>query len=203
MARWPRGGRLGRGGSPGDARNGSDRHERDRMHRLGLWVLAAAAMLVVTIVAGASVLVANPSDDVLEDPDAVVVLGGFGEERTELGIALADEFDAALVLSSSAADFGADRGYVCGRDAICLEPDPETTIGEAQDVAVLAAQRGWDHVTVVTSTHHTTRARVLFQQCLDSVSVVGAPRRDGGPEFVDYVSEVVGTLAAISVRRAC
>ena len=202
MATWSRS-RLVRRESPDGAREDGDRQERDRTRRLGLWVLAAAAMLVVTIVAGASVLVANPSDDVPEAPDAVVVLGGFGEERTELGIALADEFDAALVLSSSAADFGADRGYACGRDAICLEPDPETTIGEAQDVAVLAAQRGWNHVTVVTSTHHTPRARVLFRQCLDSVSVVGAPRRDGGPEFVDYVREVVGTMAAFSFRRAC
>jgi uncharacterized SAM-binding protein YcdF (DUF218 family) len=202
MATWSRG-RLGRQGLPDGAPVDSGRRARDRRRRPWFWALLALTTLVVTIVAVASALVANPSDDVPDDPDVVVVLGGFGEERTELGIALADESGAALVLSSSAADFGNERGYACGCDAICLEPDPETTIGEAQAVAVLAEQRGWERVAVVTSTHHTTRARVLFRQCLRHVSVVGAPRRDGGPELADYVREVVGTFAALSIRRAC
>jgi uncharacterized SAM-binding protein YcdF (DUF218 family) len=201
MATWPWG-RLGRRGSPDGARE-DGAYARDRSRRPWLWGLSAVTTLAMTIVAVASALVANPSDDVPEDPDVVVVLGGFGQERADLGIELAERFGSPLLLSSSAAHFGAERGYRCGVEAICLQPEPETTTGEAQDVARLMVQRGWERATVVTSSFHTTRARILFRQCLDSVSVVGAQRRDGGPELADYVREVVGTLAALSIRRAC
>jgi uncharacterized SAM-binding protein YcdF (DUF218 family) len=39
----------------------------------------------------------------------------------------------------------------------------------------MAAARGWSSVVVVTSTYHVTRARLLFDRCVDArVSVTGA-----------------------------
>ena len=167
--------------------------------RIAIGVVLTFAGLVVVLTVGLW-----PRDDTPVDPDAVVVLGGAGSERTELGIELRQRYDAILVLSSSAQSFGEDRGVECGRDALCIDPDPETTIGEARTVARLADDEGWDHVTVATARFHSSRARVLFRQCLgDRVTVVGAPKPDG-PVGVDrYVREAAATLVGMTTHRAC
>jgi uncharacterized SAM-binding protein YcdF (DUF218 family) len=167
--------------------------------RLGL---AAAALVLASV--GIAFMV-WPRDDLPQDPDAVVVLGGSGRERTDLGIALSERYDAVLVLSSSAAGHGEDRGHRCGEEAICLDPVPETTRGEARAVAELVAERGWTHVTVATSRFHTARARLLFRQCLgDRVTVVGAPRDEGLlSDLEDYAEEAVGMAVGMLFQRAC
>ncbi len=169
------------------------------------WLVGAlvAAFVLTPVAVGIAFLV--PRDDVPQDPAAVVVLGGSAGERAALGIEVADRYDAELVLSSSAALYGELQGRVCGEDALCFEPEPGNTAGEAADVAAMAAERGWDHVTVVTTDFHTSRSRYLFRQCLgDAVSVVGAERPE--PLVVDavhFVREGIGTLAGATVRRAC
>ena len=154
----------------------------------------------------AMVLVLWPRDDVPDAPAAVVVLGGAGSERAGLGIALADQHDAVLVLSSSAQHFAEGLGVRCGaEDVFCFEPEPPTTVGEARNVADLAAARDWEHVTVATSRFHAARARVVFRQCLgEAVSVVGAERPDR-PMFVPRreFREALGVLASWTVQRAC
>jgi uncharacterized SAM-binding protein YcdF (DUF218 family) len=161
------------------------------------------AVLAAILVGGLAA--AWPRDDEPDGPDAVIVLGGAGRERMELGRALAERYDATLVLSSSAAIFGEQAGVTCGVDALCMDPDPGTTIGEARMTADLAVDRGWNHVTVATSRFHTTRSRVLFRQCLDEVSVVGTTRPDGTwfPGIDQTVREIAGTLAAFTIEPAC
>jgi uncharacterized SAM-binding protein YcdF (DUF218 family) len=169
-------------------------------------VLTAAALLVVVGTSVGGVLWLWPRDDVVTAPAAVVVLGGAGAERTELGRDLATEHGAVLVLSSSAQHFGAELGLDCDVEVVCLDPVPETTRGEARAVAALAADRGWDHVTVATSRHHTSRARLLFRQCLgERVSVVGATRPDGSwwPGVWGGLREAVGAMVGLTVQRAC
>ena len=167
------------------------------------WVLFA--LVAVLAVPAALVLYLLPTDDVPLHPDAVVVLGGAGSERARLGIELAERYDAILVLSSSAAVYGERLGRTCSADALCLEPEPETTRGEAQEIARLADQEGWQHITVATAAFHTSRARFLFRQCLgDRVSVVGA-LRDGQPPITprQLVQEGLGIIAGATVQRAC
>ena len=146
-----------------------------------------------------------PTDDVPRDPDAVVVLGGAGEERARLGIELAERHGAQLVLSSNARFFAAAEGVACERDAICFEPVPENTVGEARNVAELAERYGWEHVTVATSDFHTSRTRLLFRQCLgDRVTVVGASREDRpriAPRLL--LREAAGVIAGATFERAC
>jgi uncharacterized SAM-binding protein YcdF (DUF218 family) len=163
-------------------------------------------LVVAAVMVAIGAVLAWPRDDPLSAPDAVAVLGGAGTERLELGRALAARHDAVLVLSSSAIVFGERGGLSCGREVVCIEPEPETTTGEARTVAALAAERGWDHVAVATSRFHTTRARVLFRQCLDDrVSVLGASRPDGSwsPGASGFLRELAGTGAALTFRRAC
>lgn len=161
-------------------------------------VLGLAPAVVLTI----AVL---PRDDVPREPDAVIVLGGAGVERAALGLALSRQHDAVLVLSSSAAYYGVrELGLECGVDAMCVDPDPENTQGEARLAHDLAAEHGWDHVTVATSRFHTSRARILFRQCLgDRVSVVGAPGSGHRTTPLTLAREALGIVAAWTVQRAC
>lgn len=178
--------------------------ERPEDQRSSWWWrrLKVTALVVTCIAAGATVAM-WPRDDVPDQPDAIVVLGGGGSERVQLGIELRDRYDATLVLSASAWGYGYNLGLRCDVDAICVRPYPPTTSGEASTIAAVAESYAWDHVTVVTTRFHTTRSRVLFRQCFgDRVSVVGA--RPAAPRgFTTYVRETVGTLAALTVRRAC
>ncbi|GGI05320.1 hypothetical protein GCM10011354_13510 [Egicoccus halophilus] len=156
-------------------------------------------------VAGVLIYVVVPYNDAVEAPDAVIVLGGAGSERARLGIALAEEYDATLVLSSSAAHFGEQLGRRCAQSAICIMPEPENTAGEAVAVRQLMQERQWERVAVATSHFHTARARLLFRQCLgDRVAVVGAVRSEGqSVGTARWLKEVAGVPAAITFRRAC
>ena len=174
------------------------------MNRWGYVLVALVATMAVAMVA--LVAYVTPRDDTPQAADVVVVLGGAGGERAELGIELAERLDAPLVLSSSASVFGQRQGRTCGRDAICFDPVPETTAGEAENIARMAEQQGWDHVVVATSSFHTSRSRFLFEQCLgeDRVSVVGRTR-DGGTETSPHlvVRESLGVIAGATFARAC
>lgn len=167
--------------------------------RIAIGLGAMAALAAVS----AMVLALTPRSDEPQDPDAVVVLGGEGYERSRLGIELSDQHDAQLILSSSAVWYGEKLGRDCTSDTRCITPDPETTRGEARAIAQLVESEGWRHVTVATSTFHTTRARLLFRQCLgDQVSVVGAhPGKRVGAWR--HLREVAGVVAATTVQRAC
>ena len=172
------------------------------------WLLAIAAGMIVTgmVAVVAMGLYIYPRDDTPQDPDVVVVLGGAGGERAALGIELADTYDVPLVFSSSARYFGAQQGRDCDVDAICFEPDPPTTAGEAANMRALAEQQGWDHVTVATSAFHTSRSRFLFEQCLgdDRVSVVGAVGdRRGVTSPSLMLRESLGVVAGATFARAC
>jgi uncharacterized SAM-binding protein YcdF (DUF218 family) len=168
-------------------------------------ILGAAGLAL--ILTGAAVAALWPRNDVPRDPDAIVVLGGAGYERVELGIELADRYDAVLVLSSSAIRFGRERGVDCQTSPAgsCILPEPATTAGEARTVANLVEDRGWEHVTVATSDFHSTRARVLFGQCLgDRVTVVGArPSENWSRGLLTHLAEAAGTVVALTTRRAC
>ena len=174
---------------------------------MSAWLKSLTALvLVLALGVGALGFVVWPRDDVPQDPDAIVVLGGAGPERAQLGIELAERYDAALVLSSSAAIFGEWQGRQCNVDAICFEPDPKNTAGEAENVARLAAERGWDHITVATSNFHTGRSRYLFRQCLgqERVTAVGVGAdRTLALQLSLALREAMGLIAGATVARAC
>jgi len=167
------------------------------------WLGWATFALVVVTLGG--VFAMSPRDDVPERPDAIVILGGSAVERTALGLELRDRHGGLLVLPPSIVPHAASLGVHCGGDVICTTPDPDTTAGEARVVAELAAEHGWDELAVATTRFHSTRARVLFRQCLgDRVNVVGAPRPDGstvGP--LKYLREIAGIVVGTTVRRPC
>ena len=48
---------------------------------------------------------------------------------------------------------------------ICFSPVPDTTQGEAREVAKLARSYDWRQIIVVPGTPQTTRARIRFARC--------------------------------------
>lgn len=172
--------------------------------RPGVWWLVGLAGALAAVLATAGFLA--PHDDPTGRPDAVVVLGGGSPARADLGIELADELDAELVLSFTAGRHARQAGRYCGVDARCFEPEPLSTAGEAREVRDLSAAAGWDEILVVTTDFHTSRSRLLFEQCLDdgAVGVVGVPHAAPWPvRAYSYAREAAATLAGITVRRAC
>lgn len=169
-------------------------------------VVVVAIAAALTAVLTAATMVASAGDDVVAQPDAVVVLGGGHGERYDLGRALADEHDVPLVLSWTAIAVAAEQGARCDDDGLwCVFPDPTTTHGEARLIAVLADEHGFDEVAVVTTRFHVGRTRLLVGQCLDDhASVVGADADAPLPaQAYRVVREAYATLAALTVRRAC
>lgn len=167
-------------------------------------VVAGVAVLVASIVLVAIGVDLQP-DELREDTDAVVILGG-RLDRLPPGLALAGDLDAPLVLSSSAVTYAARFGVQCEDVAVCFRPVPETTAGEAANLRGLADRQGWEHLTVITSEFHAARARVLFRQCFDreAVSVISVPSQQPPHRWIiSRVRERLAIVAAWTVARAC
>lgn len=160
---------------------------------------AGAVMLVLVAV---RIAVGPPGDDPFDD-GPIVVLGGGGRERLDLGQELRGDTNRPLLVSADAIGRYQAAGGTCQvPDAICLEPEPESTYGEALAVASQVERFGWSQVTVVTSDFHTFRTRLLFDRCVPvPVTVVGAPTEPSlGERLYRIVRESAATVVAVSRR---
>jgi uncharacterized SAM-binding protein YcdF (DUF218 family) len=136
-------------------------------------------LLVAWIVATVR-LVFVPTEDEPGTADAVVVLAGSKHERLDRGLELVRQDVAPVLVISDGFDPRQPRANrLCqeggdGFSVTCFTPDPDSTRGEARQVAELARKHGWQRVLLVTSRFHVTRARILFDRCLDAdVDAVG------------------------------
>lgn len=141
--------------------------------------------------------------------DAVVVLSG-PSVRLETGQQLVESGLAPTLVVSNGRRQGWNRGnQLCDStqsyEVLCFRPRPQSTAGEARSIAELAAARGWQHVTVVTSPSHITRARMLVRQCIEAdVTMISTPdpwRQRLRP--MPILRETVAVAAGATVVRAC
>lgn len=155
------------------ARRGSS----DAATRLTRTVRRAALLVTAGLVLAwgiaVTVLIGFPSDSVPKRADAVVVLAGGKKERLRSGLELMRRNVApVLVISDGWDPAWPEANRLCAGRAsfrvICFRPSPYSTRGEARGVGRLARRLGWNGVVVVTSTYHLTRARLLFDRCLDA-----------------------------------
>jgi uncharacterized SAM-binding protein YcdF (DUF218 family) len=142
-------------------------------------VVVVGVLLAAWIVATVRI-VFLPVEDDPGKADAVVVLSGSKHERLDRGLELVREGVAPTLVISGGFDPrqpAANRLCREGGDGFtvaCFTPDPDSTKGEARTVAALARKHGWQRVLLVTSRFHVTRARMLFDRCLDAdVDAVG------------------------------
>lgn len=106
----------------------------------------------------------------------MVLSGGRGHRLAEGRRLIARGVSDTLVISDGRDEGwdGANRLCRSGR-AICFEPDPYSTQGEARWIAREAEERGWDSVVVVTSRYHVPRTRMIVGRCFKGdLAVVGA-----------------------------
>jgi uncharacterized SAM-binding protein YcdF (DUF218 family) len=143
-------------------------------------ILIVLGVLVLVWVAATLRLVFFPVEDDVGKADAVVVLSGSKHERLDRGLELVREGVAPVLVISGGFDPRQPRANELCRDGgdgfsvTCFTPDPDSTRGEAREVADLAREEGWRRVLVVTSRFHVTRARRLFDRCTDvDVDAVG------------------------------
>lgn len=184
--------------------------------------LLVVGVLAIAVFGAPAWWVWNPRTDDVTSADAIVVLA-YGEGRLEAGRRLAAEGvsdqlvisqsrrmlarieDGSLVVVSpeGLAEGGAPEGswveeceaqyehYVTH----CLQPDPNTTVGEALAVSAMARDEGWGSIVVVTERSHVARADRIFDACtrLD-VEAVSA----GNPgTFPRYVYRTVYEISAL------
>lgn len=152
------------------------RPPRRRLRRFLLLVAAGLALLLASLPLFVVPAVDEPEEVRSGPVDAVLVLGGGQGERLTTAVALLPRLpDPAptLLLSVPHGEPLVTCGEVPGRPEVavrCLVPDPATTSGEAEQVATIAREEGWERVVVVTSDYHVTRTRMLVGRCGDRLA---------------------------------
>lgn len=150
-----------------------------------------------------------PSVSDVRRADALVVLGpGRHGERLTMAERLAQRDVAPVIVVSRSKRPGRWplEQVLCARPrAVCFRANPFTTRGEAEHVGRLAAARGWRTLLIVTSTYHVTRARLLYDRCVDGrVDVVAAdPRLGWGATLLATLHEWGGLVDALLLARSC
>ncbi len=165
--------------------------------------LVAGAVVVVAFLVLSAVLFVWPRTDAPRKVDAIVVLGGGGNDRVTKGLKLASEGYAPTLLISTPYP-SACRYRIPRISVICFQPSPETTQGEARYVANLASERHWRQIIVVSGTAQTLRARLRFDRCYHGTALFDPA---GSPDVIGWVHDVLyewGALAkALTTQRGC
>lgn len=180
-----------------------------RRLRLALAVLVLVGLLAVGV---ALPLVVFPETRAVPgDTDAVVLLSGGEAERFATAERVMPRGEAELLVVSHPEGAAWPSGWpACGAradgyDIVCAEPVSATMRGEARTIAEMAAEKRWDAITLLTATHHVSRARMLFERCVDArIEVVDVSAELGA---LGWLRATAGELAALArdglIQRGC
>lgn len=172
--------------------------------------VVASAVIAATLVAAFALLgkpvYVDPQIDQLRRADAVLVLGGPGYDRYDLGIQLAvDGWSTNLVISNANGEEDPWLARFCRKkhpefELYCFTSDPLTTRGEAREFSRLAAARGWRSVIVVTFRPHISRARYIVQRCFGGDVIMRESSTAVSPTrwAYEYAYQTAGFLRAFS-----
>ncbi len=126
---------------------------------------------IAVVVAGLWPVYVRPRTDAPARADAIVVLGGAHDGREELGLRLARDGYAPVVVFSDPYEHSPRMNRICHGGysfrVECFDPEPRTTRGEGLELAARARAGGWQRVIVVTWTPHISRARYVLGKCWD------------------------------------
>jgi uncharacterized SAM-binding protein YcdF (DUF218 family) len=191
------------------------RARRSRPARLS-WLrrcrLLITALLALTLawLAACYLVVAQPTVNKPVRSDAILVLGPpLVDGRLDEALRLASAHYAGTVLISIGWDKGRQRIPACTADnpayqVICFRPDPATTRGEAEQLGLLAQQRGWRSVLVVTSKYHVSRARLIVGRCMPgTVRMLAAPGKPSVGDWLYQFGYQTGGFAKAFLHRSC
>jgi uncharacterized SAM-binding protein YcdF (DUF218 family) len=172
-----------------------------RRHRLRRSLITLAVIIAVFLTLTA-VLFVFPSTNAPRRSNAIVVLGGSGP-RLQKGLALARAgYAPYLVVSGTVPSVCPPARQEV--KVICFHPVPDTTQGEAREVANLARSHDWHQIIVVSGTPQTTRARIRFTRCYQGTLLFdpASPGSLGG--WIWNVAYEWGALIkALTLQRGC
>jgi uncharacterized SAM-binding protein YcdF (DUF218 family) len=165
-------------------------------------------LLVAGITGGLTLRpVLDPKIDRPSHADAIVMLSGDRGERLPTALRLLHDGFASTLVIDGVPDLPEAKA-LCTQtsiDVVCLDPQPDKTRSEARAAAELARKRGWQRLIVVTDKVHVSRARLLFERCVEgAVTVVAAPTP---PELRGSwraaAHEWLGLADAYTLSRSC
>ena len=164
--------------------------------------LVVSVLVAVGLVALNLRLFVFPASSTPAHADAVVVLAGGDGERLDRGLELMHQGVASNLVVSTGPN------ELCnGQQAFavyCFLPDPDSTRGEAEAIGRIAARQGWDHLVLVTSDYHATRARLLVERCFPGTVDVSAAHSGKGPVFLLWaIAHEWGGLVESTLHQAC
>jgi hypothetical protein len=134
--------------------------------------ITVLVLFVVWVIGGVFVLV-RPHVNHPQHSDAIVLLGPPDVNgRLEAARGLLDQHVAdTLVISLNSPKQWRARELCAhppaGTHVSCFHAVPATTRGEAEEIRRLARQHGWKSITIVTSTYHISRARMIVKRCFN------------------------------------
>jgi uncharacterized SAM-binding protein YcdF (DUF218 family) len=168
--------------------------------------------VVMALVAGAAVwkYFLFPAAVTPKHADAVVMfVGGRGERLDTSGRLVQAGIAMSLVIPNGRKVGWTQANRLCrgGQSfkVFCPTTTSDNTRGEARAIASVANEQGWQHLLLVTSTYHVTRARLLLSRCFDGN--LDAARAGPGVAVARYVSrvshEIAGVAEATLINRGC
>jgi uncharacterized SAM-binding protein YcdF (DUF218 family) len=175
-------------------------------------VRARRALLVTTVVVVAVVVVGVvalnlrlfvfPPSSTPAHADAVVVLAGGKGERLDKGLELVRAGVAPNLVVSTGSDTLCTNDYPF--TVYCFLPHPDDTRGEAEAIGRIAAQHGWQHIVLVTSDYHATRAGLLVDRCFPGTVDVSAAESSHAPlPLLSAITHEWGGLIESAIHRDC
>jgi uncharacterized SAM-binding protein YcdF (DUF218 family) len=142
--------------------------------------------------------------------DAVVIFAGGHGERLEAAVETAMSGSRILVIPNGRGGRWPEANRLCFRpgdlEVLCPNPSLGTTRGEARILAAIAEERGWQHLTMVTSDYHAARASALLAHCFDGdLTVIAAPSGEASisVRFRRWRHEFLGSFDANILNRDC
>ena len=166
------------------------------------WWPVVVSLLVALLVAYAVVTVlvfVRPDLGSVRQPQAVVVLGGYGD-RADQGIAVARaDHIRTVALSTTPLCPKVARLHID-----CFWPVPLSTQGEARFIATAARLHHWDRIVVVAGTTQVSRARLRIDRCYQGqVAFVGVDP-DGFFGWIhDIAYDQAAMVKAVVWQRGC
>jgi uncharacterized SAM-binding protein YcdF (DUF218 family) len=164
--------------------------------------LVVAGALVVGDVALNLRLFVFPASSTPAHADAVVVLAGGDGERLDRGLELIRQGVSSNLVVSTGPDAlcGAQHDFA----VYCFLPHPDDTRGEAEAIGRIAQREGWEHLVLVTSDYHATRARLLLERCFGGTLDVSAADSGKAPfPLLFAIGHEWGGLVEAALHRDC
>jgi uncharacterized SAM-binding protein YcdF (DUF218 family) len=206
------------GGTPGsdgrDASSSTDAEEssaNDSGPRKAGWTrrrllfLGLSVVFVLLAVATARLFIWPGLAPLPARVDAIVELGGRGG-RDDKALALARAGRAPyLVQSTVVAEAGTHRCLppVANVTVLCFHAEPNTTRGEAREIAKMAEQYGWHSVILVTSPDQAWRARLRVQRCFPGKVYVATTPLPFWLWFKQIPYQWAASARAVLLERDC